>query len=107
MRAGKLRQRGLVYTATRSTSSSGMTSVEYVSRFWINCEIKSIRGGMVETFRLKAPSATNVINCVYVKDINEDCKIEINNVMYDIDFVDNVMDRNRYLEILIHEQGRY
>lgn len=105
MQAGKLRHTALLQRPVRSTLATGEEVVSYADDLRCQAEIKGVSGRVQELAKQIAPTSTHVIRMRANQNhiVNESSRIIINGRVYAVRYVDNVMERNIWLEIYVSE----
>lgn len=103
VRAGELRHRLELFNVSRTTSNTGMVGIgyEFVRKIWGS--IETLSGNELTQARQSFPRATNKIRMRYVKGLNEAMQIKHKGLIYNIDSVNNVDQRNKVFEIIATE----
>jgi SPP1 family predicted phage head-tail adaptor len=110
MRAGQMRHEATFQRPVRTTDEVGQEVVTYEDEFEDMVEVKAMSGKMLQRAQQIDVSASHVINMRYQEDyrLTEQHRIKIGCNTYDIKFIDNVKERDIWLQVYAEQhKGAY
>jgi SPP1 family predicted phage head-tail adaptor len=103
IKAGQMKLRAWIEKPVRHVDANGTPYTTWAKVRCVRCSLKAIRGSLVEAMSKVSEESSHVIRMRYFADITSENQIEIDGRIFSIDYVDNIQNLNRELELAVHE----
>ena len=102
-RSGDYRHHALIQSVVRTVDADGAPIMTFSNYRKIWCSFKQMGGHVADLYRQSYPQSTHIVRMRYLDDMTIEKRIVLNDRYYDVDYVDDVMQRRRIMGVLVHE----